>query len=386
MNRITAKSGSTLTLQNTLVQTYKSGTYVVKMAPTILDNNFVRHNYLATQNVLIRGEWYTKIFYQGSDMIEDIKAKDGEYSEGANAFNKYAQKEIYISGMKGVSIPQLSFDNHSAYVTDRTNLNSVTTKTSYHIEQTIPVPDGFYTIFPNIEQDGRDYLMNDYYNIPIKGGFSVKNRTPHKKELYWKDTGDSREETLSSNTTTLSIGTTAIFGQEINSGERNETQHIQAPTPTTNEHFGHSVKIFENYLAVGTDKDENGSVYIYYRNQATGIYELQKTIDITSGGLGEEDELYNVDSRFGSFIEINDKYLAMSASYYPDEGTYDRGRVYLYKRFGTNWNFLKMWDVNTDFGVTSARAQFGSKMSLSGDYLIIGSSETGVDNDGSGKV
>ena len=42
--------------------------------------------------------------------------------------------------------------------------------------------------------------------------------------MYWKDTGYSRQETLSSNTSTLSIGTTAVFGQEINSGERNETQ------------------------------------------------------------------------------------------------------------------------------------------------------------------
>jgi hypothetical protein len=385
-NIVTAKSGSTLTLQNTLVQTYATGTYVVKMSPEIIDKNILRNNYLATQNVLIRGEWHTKIFYQGSDMMEDIKVKDGEYSEGANAFNKYAQKEIYISGMKGMSIPQLSFDNHSSYITDRTSLNSVTTKTSYQIEQTGPVPDGFYTIYPNIEQDGRDYLMTDNTNISIKGGFYTKNSTPYKKQRYWRDTGFSRTETLTSNTSTLSIGTDAVFGQEINSGERNETQHIQAPTPTANENFGHSVKIFENYLAVGTDKAENGSVYVYYKNQATGVYELQKTIQIISGGPGEEDDLYDIDSRFGSFIEINDKYLAISASYYPDGITYDRGRVYLYKRVGTNWNFLKMWDVNTDFSVTSAKAQFGRKMSLSGDYLIIGSSETGSGNAGSGKV
>ena len=42
------------------------------MAPNILGSNTLRHNYLATQNLLIRGEWYTKIFYQGPDMIEDI--------------------------------------------------------------------------------------------------------------------------------------------------------------------------------------------------------------------------------------------------------------------------------------------------------------------------
>ena len=119
-------------------------------------------------------------------MMEDIRVKDGEYSEGANAFNKYSQKEVYISGMKGLSIPQISFDNYSEYITDRDNLSSVTTKTSYHIEQTTPIPDGFYTTYPNIEQDGRDYLMTDYYNIPIKGGFYVENTTPYDKQLYWR--------------------------------------------------------------------------------------------------------------------------------------------------------------------------------------------------------
>ena len=124
-NIVTAKSGSTLTLQNTLIQTYATGTYIVKMSPEIVDKNTLRHNYLATQNVLIRGEWYTKIFYQGPDMMEDIRVKDGEYSEGANAFNKYSQKDVYISGMKGISIPQLSFDNHKFSVEGRLNRNQL---------------------------------------------------------------------------------------------------------------------------------------------------------------------------------------------------------------------------------------------------------------------
>ena len=119
--------------------------------------------------------------------------------------------------MKGLSIPQLSFDNHSEYITDRDNLNAVTTKTSYHIEQSTPVPDGFYTIYPNIEQDGRDYLMTDNTNIPVKGGFYVKNHTPYKKELYWRDTVFSRTETLTTGGNTLQIGSTAILdGASIN--------------------------------------------------------------------------------------------------------------------------------------------------------------------------
>ena len=294
--------------------------------------------------------------------------------------------------MKGLSIPQLSFDNYSEYLADRNNLNAVTTKTSYHIEQTVPVPDGFYTTYPNIEQDGRDYLMTDSTNISIRGGFYVKNNTPYTKELYWRDTGFSRTETLTSGGNTLQIGSTAVFGQEINAGERNETQHIQSPLidSINNEHFGYSVSIYEDYLAVGTDKDRNGKVYIFNRNQATGVYEHQKTIGITNGGTEEQDELYNIDSRFGSYLAITDKYLAIAAPYYPegqDGGAYiDRGRVYLYKRLGTNWVFLKKWDVETDFGITSLKAQFGTTMSLTNDILLVGSPETNTSYPGSGKL
>jgi hypothetical protein len=356
-NRVTQKSGSTLTLQNTLIQTYTSGTYVFKLAPTILDNNIVRHNYLATQNILVRGEWYTKIFYQGPEMMEDITAKNGEYTEGANAFNKYTQKDVYISGMKGMSLPQLSFDNYSEYVTERATLNSVTTKTSYNIEQTVPVPDGFYKLYPNIEQDGRQYLWTDDFNLPIKGGFYVQNKTPHEKELYWRDTGFSRQETLSSNSSSLQIGTTGVFGTEINVGERNESQHIQAPTPTVGEQYGNSLDISGSYLAVGTKLTTDGNVYVYYKNQATGVYALQKTITIpaTLSGLA---------SSFGEFIAITQNYLAISAI-----GQY---RMYLYKRVGTNWEQLKVWNTVSDYSITTTH--FGRRPSLNGNYLLFGSS------------
>ncbi|MBT6439061.1 MAG: hypothetical protein HOK72_05095, partial [Flavobacteriales bacterium] len=282
--------------------------------------------------------------------------------------NKYAQKEIYISGMKGMSIPQLSFDNHSAYITDRTSLNSVTTKTSYHIEQTIPAPDGFYTIYPNIEQDGRDYLMTDNTNVPIKGGFCVKNSSPYKKNLYWKDTGYSREETLSSNTSTLSIGTTALFGQEINAGERNETQLIQAPTsveitggngPTLNERYGTNISISGNYLAVGTKVTQNANVYVYYKNQATGVYAIQKIITIPT-------ELSGLDSNFGESLSISNNYLAVSAK--------SQDKVYLYKRKGTNWTQIKSWDGVDDFSIDSTA--FGGSLELTDNYLAIGVNDT----------
>jgi hypothetical protein len=394
-NIVTAKSGSILTLQNTLLHTYATGTYIIKMAPSIIENNISRHNFLATQNVLIRGEWYTKIFYQGPNMMEDINVKDGEYSEGANAFNKYSQKEVYISGMKGLSIPQLSFDNHSSYITDRANFNSITTKTSYNIEQITPVPDGFYTTFPNIEQDGREYLMTDFYNIPIKGGFYIENNTPYEKNMYWRDTGYSRDTTITTGTNKLNIGTLGVFGKNINVDERNETQLLIQPTdleidggggPDTNNFFGRSIKISGNYLAVSIDRLVNGKVFVYYKNQATGVYEIQTLIDIKNNREGEsqeQDELYNITSRFGTFMDITDKYLAISAAHYPNVGNY--GRVYIYKREGTNWKFLRKWDAVNDLNQTHPNSFFGRRTALTNEYMVVGCTEPG-NGYGSGKV
>ena len=372
-NRVTQKSGSTLTLQNVLIQDYTSGTYVFKMAPTILDNNIVRHNYLATQNILIRGEWYTKIFYQGPEMMEDITVKDGEYTEGANAFNKYTQKEVYISGMKGISIPQLSFDNYSEYVTDRDTLNSVTTKTSYNIDQTIPIPDGFYKLYPNIEQDGQQYLWTDDFNLPIKGGFYTQNETPYEKELYWRDTGFSRQETLSSNSSSLQIGTTGVFGEyDSGSGEYYETQILEADEDlrVNGEAFGFDVKIYGNYLAIGTEKFANGRVYVYYKNQATGVYEFQTQIL-------EPDDLNGQGARFGAFLALHSNYLAISADYYPS-GDNNYGRFYIYKRLGTSWSKIKTYSGDSsDFSHLSTRGALGRRMAIdaNANYLVVGATD-----------
>jgi hypothetical protein len=375
-NRITSKTlitddgddnygNYTLTLQNTCIQTYDAGTYVVKMAPTVLDNNIVRHNYLTTQNILIRGEWYTKIFYQGPDMMEDITTKDAEYTEGANAFNKYTQKEVYISGMKGMSIPQISFDNYSEYTniditTSRESLNQTTTKTSYNIEQTVPTPDGFYKLYPNIEQDGRQYLWTDNFDIPITGGFYDQNDTPYTKNMYWRDTGFSRQETLSSGSSTLQIGTTAIFGKE-NVGERNESQHLQEPLvggPVNNSHYGNSIDISGNYLAVSIDKAIGGKVYVYYKNQSTGTYEYEHTIT--------EPDPPGSSTYFGEFISMTEDYLVASAHY--------GYKVYIFKRYGTTWSILQT------FSPPANELQFGRRMSISGNYLVIGHSRTGADD------
>ena len=79
------------------------------------------------------------------------------------------------------------------------------------------------------------------------GGFYVKNSTSYEKNMYWRDIGQSREETLSSSSSSFQIGTTAIFGQEIDPGESVRCDRIpvavaaQAQVPRDAVDGGHDV-------------------------------------------------------------------------------------------------------------------------------------------------
>ena len=378
-NIVTAKStvGSdvTLTLQNALLLGYSAGTYVYKMAPEKKNKNDLKHNFLSTQNVLIRGEWYTKIFYQGAPLVQDISVTDGEFSEGANAFNKYTQKEVYISGMKGMSVPDISFDNYSSYITNKSTLNSTYTQSSYNITQITPVLDGFYKLYPNIEQDNVQYLMTNNLNIKIQGDFYKINHTPYEPISYWRDKGYSRTETVASDKTTLTIGTQATFGTEIISGETNENI-ILTPgiTGITGRrlNYGWSIDVYDDLLAVGSDYLSFGAVYVYRKNKATGNYETLTAVQIES--------LKAQGASFGHSVSIYGNYLAIGAPNYPS-GNNNIGLAYLYKRNGDSYEQLKAWDgttIDSDNGISytySNKAQFGYKVLLYKEYLLISAIE-----------
>ena len=61
---------------------------------------------MSTQNILINNEWYTKVFYQGHDCIEP--KGNTEYSTGVKCFHNYAKQSVYINGMMGIQIPEMS--------------------------------------------------------------------------------------------------------------------------------------------------------------------------------------------------------------------------------------------------------------------------------------
>lgn len=176
---------------------FRRGNYIIAWG-IARENKKMYNNNLATQNVLIKGEWHTKIFYEG---VSCLDGNINEWNTGFPHFNKYSSQEIYIRGMKGLSLPDISFEKRDAnyYVNEKNNLNSDFTKTSYNINQITPVPDGFYKLVPNISQDDApgDFLT-DHINIKIAGDFYNKFNGQFNKETFWRNEGYAFTKTIDS--------------------------------------------------------------------------------------------------------------------------------------------------------------------------------------------
>ncbi len=145
---------------------------------------------------------------------------------------------------------------------------------------------------------------------------------------------------------------------------------INASDAEVNDWFGESVSIKGDYAIVGAPNgdeggyggmSDTGSAYIYKKDSSSWI-EQAKLIASDSG-------LYN---EFGSSVSISDDYAIVGARY-GDVGGYggasDTGSAYIFKRDGVLWTEqakLIASDPETD-------NEFGSSVSINGDYAIVGS-------------
>ena len=134
------------------------------------------------------------------------------------------------------------------------------------------------------------------------------------------------------------------------------------------DEFGDSVSISGDYAIVGAyveGGDWTGAAYIFYRNQGS------------TDNWGEVTKLTASDaqpfSSFGESVSISGDYAIVGACYDDAGGISDAGAAYIYYRHqgGTN-----SWGEVTRLTSSSAEmyGNFGSSVSISGDYAIVGAS------------
>ena len=126
------------------------------------------------------------------------------------------------------------------------------------------------------------------------------------------------------------------------------------------DHFGDSVSISGNYAIVGAYGDDyaglfSGSAYIFKQDE--GIWTQQARLVASDAGW----DLY---FHFGESVAISGDYAAVGT---PNRNR-AQGAVYVFRRDGVNWvqkQILIPWDTNYFH-------YFGSSVSISSDYLIVG--------------
>ncbi len=168
------------------------------------------------------------------------------------------------------------------------------------------------------------------------------------------------------------VGAPKADGQATNSGaayiyERVgnnwiEQTKIQANDGQTNDEFGFSVAIEEDYILVGAPSQNfvgsnSGAVYVFKKDGTNWIqHQKIQSQDLQTGDA------------FGYSIDISGE-RAVIGAYKEDTGRTDAGAAYIFKRNGTVWTQeSKLTGTNPFFS-----DYFGFDVGISGDHVIVGS-------------
>jgi hypothetical protein len=158
----------------------------------------------------------------------------------------------------------------------------------------------------------------------------------------------------------LNCGAAYIFKNE-NAGWT-EKSRLLAVDREAEDEFGGSVSISGNYAVVGaicddTAGEDAGAAYIFER---IGENWIQRAKLIASDLDASEDH-------FGNSVSIDGDYVIVGSSLDDDLGE-DSGAAYIFKREGKSWQLqTKLTAPNGE-----ERDYFGRSVSISGDYVVVG--------------
>jgi len=162
-----------------------------------------------------------------------------------------------------------------------------------------------------------------------------------------------------------------------------QQQKIIASDTSNGDVFGASVDISGNTIIIGAhfnSTDSNGGNYIGASGSAY-VFVRDGNIWLQQQKLVASDRAF--DDRFGFGVSISGEYAVVSA-YYEDEDENgenpltDAGSAYIFKRNGNIWS-QQQKIVNAD---RQAGDNFGTSVSMDGEYLIVGASFAALDANG----
>ena len=168
--------------------------------------------------------------------------------------------------------------------------------------------------------------------------------------------------------TTVDVGTAHVF---YRSGTTwTEQQKLTASDAAGDDEFGYSVSISGDYAIIGAPQDDDtasnsGSAYVFYRS-GTAWTEQQK---LTASDAAAVDW-------FGYSVSISGSYAVVGALNHDS----DSGAAYIFFGSGSSWTQQAKLTASDAAGDD----KFGSSVSISGDYAIIGAPQDDDDGSNSG--
>ncbi len=166
-------------------------------------------------------------------------------------------------------------------------------------------------------------------------------------------------------------------------GNWQEMQKIVSSDRNSDDHFGYSVSISDNYAVIGAYREDEdslgsntisnaGSVYIFQRTENGSWDEMQK---IVSPDRQESDY-------FGEAVSISCPYLIVGAASEDEdingENTLENpGSAYIFELEGNRWNEVQKITA----AVRANYDYFGHAVSVSGNFAIIGARLDSEDDD-----
>ncbi|MES2773307.1 MAG: FG-GAP repeat protein [Bacteroidota bacterium] len=247
-------------------------------------------------------------------------------------------------------------------------------------------------LVPPVTRQASDAVTGNYlgHSVGISGDYAVVGLQPNANAvgaayIFFRNAGVWQQQAkliasdgFTGNCFGVSVG---ISGNEVIVGAGNssngkayvfsrsgtnwtETAKLSANDGAPGDHFGHSVSISGNYAIVGapyqtvSGNANQGSAYIFFRNTGwiTGQAHQARLL-APDGAIGDI---------FGKAVSISGDYAIIGAP--ADDAEYsNQGAAYVYGRVGGNWpNLAKLK------GLLSPNRWFGSSVSISGDYAIVG--------------
>ena len=151
-----------------------------------------------------------------------------------------------------------------------------------------------------------------------------------------------------------------------------ELQKILASDGATDDAFGVSASIDENYSIIGAPCDDDngyisGSAYIFHRIGST--WSEQAKITASDGAANDY---------FGGSVSIDGDYAVIGAR----ADSSSSGSAYIFHRIGTTWS--QQAKITANDGITWK--YFGISVSIAGDYIVVGTCDCNGSSSGSAYI